>query len=102
VELRVRTEVEAALARYESAQEAVSILETELLGPIRENHSLLQVAYTEGLIDIATLLLLRNQLLDAELDYWDAWERREQARTELASATGRILEGVSLNFGSER
>jgi len=102
VELRVRTEVEAALTRYESAQEAVSILETELLGPIRENHSLLEVAYTEGLIDIATLLLLRNQLLDAELDYWDAWERREQARTQLESATGRILEGVILNFGSER
>jgi len=102
LELQVRVEVEAALIRYDASRQAVSILETELLGPSRENHALLEVAYTEGLIDVATLLLLRNQLLDAELDYWSAWERREQARTELESATGQILQGVVLNSGSER
>ena len=42
------------------------------------------------------------QLLDAELSYWDAWERRERARTNLESATGEILQGVSFGNGSDR
>ena len=101
-ELRIRIEVEDALRTYQSVQREVEILESELLGPIRENQGLLEIAYREGKIDLATLLLLRNQLLDAELSYWDAWERRERARTDLESATGEILQGVSFVNGGER
>ena len=101
-ELRVRVQVENALHSYETARQEVEMLEAEMLDPIRQNQSLLDVAYREGKLDLASLLLLRNQLLDAELAYWAAWERREVARTELASVTGRILEGVELTEGSER
>jgi len=101
-ELRVRVEVENALRAYTSAQREVEILEAEMLGPIRENQGLLEVAYREGKIDLASLLLLRNQLLDAELSYWAAWERREWARTDLESATGEILQGVDFIEGSDR
>jgi cobalt-zinc-cadmium efflux system outer membrane protein len=101
-ELRVRVEVEDALRIYAAAQREVEILETEMLGPIRENQGLLEIAYREGKIDLATLLLLRNQLLDAELSYWAAWERREWARTDLESATGDILQGVDFIEGSDR
>lgn len=101
-ELRVRVEVEDALRVYESAQREVEILESEMLGPIRENQGLLEVAYREGKIDLANLLLLRNQLLDAELSYWAAWERREWARTDLESATGDILRGLDFIEGSDR
>ncbi|MGD2045399.1 MAG: TolC family protein [Gemmatimonadota bacterium] len=101
-ELRVRTEVENALRSYELARQEVETLEAEMLDPIRQNQGLLEIAFREGKIDLASLLLLRNQLLDAELAYWAAWERREAARTELASATGSILEGVELIEGTER
>ncbi len=101
-ELRVRIEVEDAMRVYTSAQREVEILETEMLGPIRENQGLLEIAYREGKIDLANLLLLRNQLLDAELSYWAAWERREWARTDLQSATGDILQGVDFIEGSDR
>lgn len=101
-ELRVRTEVETALLLYESAEREVSLLEAELLGPIRENQRLLATAYREGKLDLSSLLLLRNQLLDAEMSYWDAWERRGRARTELESATGTILDGVSFSNGHNR
>jgi cobalt-zinc-cadmium efflux system outer membrane protein len=100
-ELRVRVEVEDALRAYASAAQEVAILEADMLAPIRENQTLLDVAYREGKIDLASLLLLRNQLLDAELAYWAAWERREVARTGLDSATGEILSGVELIEGSE-
>jgi len=101
-ELRVQTEVENALLLFESAERETALLETELLGPIQENQRLLDTAYREGKIDLANLLLLRNQLLDAELSYWDAWERREGARTGLESATGTILEGITFTNGSDR
>jgi cobalt-zinc-cadmium efflux system outer membrane protein len=100
-ELRVRVEVEDALRAHASAAQEVALLEADMLAPIRENQSLLDVAYREGKIDLASLLLLRNQLLDAELAYWAAWERREVARTGLDSATGEILRGVELIEGSE-
>jgi outer membrane protein TolC len=95
-------EVEDALRVYTSAEREVEILEAEMLGPIRENQGLLEVAYREGKIDLASLLLLRNQLLDAELSYWAAWERREIARTDLDSATGEILRGADFVEGSDR
>jgi len=101
-ELRIQTEVENALLLFESAERETALLEAELLGPIRENQRLLDTAYREGKIDLANLLLLRNQMLDAELGYWDAWERRERARTGLESATGTILEGISFTNGSNR
>jgi cobalt-zinc-cadmium efflux system outer membrane protein len=101
-ELRVREEVESALRAYESARREVALLEAEMLGPIRQNQALLEIAFREGKIDLASLLLLRNQLLDAELTYWEAWERRAIAHTNLAAATGEILEGVDLIEGGER
>lgn len=101
-ELRVAIEVEDALRVYASAQREVQALQSEMLGPIRESQGLLDIAYREGKIDLASLLLLRNQLLDAELGYWDAWERRERARTDLESATGEILQGVPFDHGSDR
>jgi len=100
--LRVRAEVEAALRAYDAARGEVELLEAEMVGPIRQNHELLDIAYREGKIDLASVLLLRNELLDAELSYLSAWERREIARTDLAAATGEILEGVDLIEGGER
>ena len=100
--LRVRTEVEDAVRAYTSARQEVELLESRLLEPIRQNHELLDIAYREGKIDLATVLLLRNQLLDAELSYWDAWERQARARADLSSATGEILRGVSLPNRSDR
>lgn len=101
-ELRVQTEVENALRLLESAERETALLEAELLGPIQENQRLLDTAYREGKMDLANLLLLRNQLLDAELSYWDAWERRERARIGLESATGTILAGITFTNGSDR
>jgi cobalt-zinc-cadmium efflux system outer membrane protein len=95
-EQRVRAEVQDAARAYEAAAREVALLEAELLGPIRQNQDLLEIAYQEGKIDLSNLLLVRNQLLDAELGYWDAWERREWAHTELRSATGDILAPFSI------
>lgn len=88
VSLRVRTEVRDALQAYRSATEEARELETSVLAPARENRTLLEEAYRAGKIGLPSLLLLRNQLLDAELAYWDAWLARRQAWARLRAALG--------------
>ncbi len=49
---------------------------------------LLDEAFRSGKVDLPTLLLIRNQLLDAELAYWDSWLqfRAELIRLDAATA----------------
>ncbi len=89
-ELAIRTEVMAALDAYRSAGEEIRVLEEEVLLPARENQRLLDVAFQEGRIALPTLLLLRNQLLDTELGYWDAWLAARRALVDLQSATATL------------
>lgn len=90
-ELRVRTEVADAVYAYRAASSEAAIFETSVLRPARENSELLETAFRAGKIALPTLLLLRNQLLDAELGYWDAWLARHEALVELDAATSAIL-----------
>jgi cobalt-zinc-cadmium efflux system outer membrane protein len=99
-ENRIRTEVHDAWRTLESAKREVGVLEVSLTSSIRANQGLLETAYREGELDLTSLLLLRNQLLEAEFDYWDAWERRELAHTDLRTATGEILQDIPPADGS--
>src|SRR5690606_29486028 len=69
-ELRIRKEVADAYRAYIAASEEERVFERDVLEPARENQRLLTTAYQAGKIDLPALLLLRNQLLDAELGYW--------------------------------
>ncbi|MEX2465433.1 MAG: TolC family protein, partial [Gemmatimonadota bacterium] len=93
--LRVEADVRDALQRYRTAAEELSIYETSVLEPATRNQDLLETAYAEGKLDLEALLLLRNQLLDAELGYWAAWARHREAWAALRSATGANLEDVT-------
>lgn len=98
VELRIRTEVADAYQAYVTASEEADIFERDVLQPAQQNQRLLEIAYREGKIDLPALLLLRNQLLDAELSYWDAWLVRRQSMVELESATASIGSGLLESF----
>ncbi|MHB1170182.1 MAG: TolC family protein, partial [Longimicrobiales bacterium] len=90
VELEVRTDVISAYRSYVTAAEEARIYETSVLEPARENQELLDTAFRAGKLALPSLLLLRNQLLDAELGYWDAWLALRSALVELQAATGTI------------
>lgn len=92
VALQVRAEVARAAASYETAASEQAILETTVLAPARENRRLLEIAFREGKVGIAELLLIRNQVIDAELEFWEAWLAEREARADLAEA---IAETVS-------
>ena len=86
--LRIREEVHAAVASYESATTEADILASTVLEPARQNRQLLEIAYREGKVGLPVLLLIRNQVVDAELDYWNAWLAAREALANLGEATG--------------
>lgn len=97
-ELAVRAQVAGALAAYRLATEAADVFERDVLLPARQNQDLLDGAFEAGKISLPTLLLLRNQLLDAEFGYWDAWSAQQRALVELQSATATL--GAQINLDS--
>jgi len=88
VESSIRTEVVDAYQRYVSASEEEAVSATSVREPAQFNQALLDEAFRSGKMDLATLLLIRNELLDAELDYWESWLelRLELVRLEAVTA----------------
>ena len=93
VALRIRTEVARAVRSYEMAAAEAAVLENTVLATARENRRLLEIAYQEGKVGLPVLLLIRNQVIDAELEFWDAWLAQREARAALAAATGENVVG---------
>jgi len=90
IELTVRSEVADAYQAYVAASEEEALILDRVLEPARRNQELLDVAYREGAIDLPSLVLLRNQLFDAEIGYWDAWLARRHSLTRLYAAVGDL------------
>ena len=97
VATRVGTDIATAAAAYWSAVEEVDVLEAVVLGPARQNRQLLETAYREGEVGLPVLLLIRNQAIDAELDYWTAWLAEREALAALLEATGDNVRGGSVD-----
>jgi cobalt-zinc-cadmium efflux system outer membrane protein len=90
-ELAVRTQVTDAYRAYRSATEEVQTFERDVLQPARENQRLLDTAFRAGKVGLPTLILLRNQLLDAELGYLDAALAQRRALVGLQAATATLV-----------
>ena len=75
--LAVRSEVGDAYRAYDAAVSALSLYETEALSRIGENFRFIETAYREGKIDLLELVVVQNDLVDAEFSYveslWDYW-----------------------------
>lgn len=93
---RVRNEVARAVVSYRAAAAAAELLHATVLEPARENRARLEAAYREGKVGMPVLLLIRSQVTDAELEYWDAWLAEHLALADLAEATGETVVGLTL------
>lgn len=90
VELAIRTEVMDAYQAFLATSEEHRFFEEDVLQPARANQRLLETALREGKVGLPTLLLLRNQLLDAELSHWDSWLEERLALVALGAATATL------------
>ncbi len=88
--LQVRTDIATTVRALTAANAEVAVFEASVRQPARANSALLEAAFRAGKIALPTLLLLRNQLLDAELGYWQAWFARQEALTLLDAASGAL------------
>jgi cobalt-zinc-cadmium efflux system outer membrane protein len=89
LESSVRSEIAQAYRASSAASEEVETLRSSVIDPATENQRLLEIAYQAGKIGLPTVLLVRGQLLGAQLDYWDAWLAARRARALLAAVTSR-------------
>jgi len=85
---KIRTEVARAVLAYQSAEVEARMLDSTVLAPARENRRLLEVAYREGKVGLPVVLLIRNQVVEAEMEYWNAWLAAREALIDLRSAIG--------------
>ena len=90
-ELRVQQEVREALRSYEAAREEVAVFETSVLDRAAENFQLIETAYREGKIDLLQLVVVQNDLVNAQFSYVDSLENYWLARTALERAVGQDL-----------
>ena len=90
IELTVRSQVADAYQAYVAASEEEALILERVLEPARGNQELLDAAYREGEMDLPSLVLLRNQLFDAEIGYWEAWLARRHSLARLRTAVGDL------------
>ncbi len=86
IEAQVRTEVVTALRAFRTATEEVTVFTTSVLEAAQRHNDMLETAYQAGKIALPTLLLLRNQLLDAQQEYWASWLAQREAWVALEAA----------------
>jgi len=88
MELRVRQDVAAALARFRAATAAASTLQQQVLGTLRENLGLLQRSFEAGKVDWTEVLVFRREFVDTQRDYIDTVTDAQLAAIELDLAVG--------------
>ena len=101
-ELAVRTQVTNAVRAYRTASEEARVFERDVLQPARANQRLLETAYRAGKVGLPTLMLLRNQLLDAELGYGEAWLAARRALVALQASTATLETDLNQNPSGHR
>ncbi|MFQ5684129.1 MAG: TolC family protein [Candidatus Binatia bacterium] len=91
IELRIRQEVGDALRSYEAAITEVEVFETEVLDRAAENFQLMETAYQEGKIDLLRVVVVENDLVNAQFSYVDSLWNYWLARIALERSVGRDL-----------
>ncbi len=85
-----RAEVELALNRYRTAQDAAHVLGGDVLDALQENLKLVTEAYRAGKVDFLQLLIIRREALDARRGYIEALEELNAADAQLKMVVGTL------------
>ena len=89
----VEKEVAEALREYEAARRTVEVFEHDVLARVEENFGFIETSYREGKISLLDLVVVENDLVQAQLSYVDSLTRFRTAEADVERAVGGPLEG---------
>ena len=90
LELAVRREVYAALARYRASRTSAERLGEQVVGGLSDSLELLERSFAAGKIGLAELLVFRGELVASRQEHIEATADAWQARIDLDLAAGRL------------
>ncbi|MBI3796204.1 MAG: TolC family protein [Deltaproteobacteria bacterium] len=80
-----------ALRSYEAASAGVTVFEKDVLAQAQENFQFIETAYREGKIGLFQVVVVQNDLVNAQFSYTDSLSDYWAARTALERALGQDL-----------
>jgi len=84
----IEREVETAFHAYEAARQSVEVFEAEVLDRIEANFRFIEIAYREGKIGLLQLIVVQDDLMNAQLSYVDSLGQFRTAEANLGQAVG--------------
>jgi len=90
----IEQEVSESLRRYDAARRTLAVFEQDVLARVDENYRFIETAYRAGKIDLFQLIVVQNDLVQAQLSYLDSVARFRDAEVDLERAIGLGLEEV--------
>ncbi len=89
-EKEIRKEVAQAVSQWEINRRNIDLFQREVIEQTDENFRLLEAAYRERKIDLPRLLIMENDLVNANQSYLDIMLSLREAAIQIQEVTGEI------------
>ena len=84
----IEKEVKTAFQAYEAARQSIEVFEAEVLDQIDENFRFIEISYREGKIGLFQLIVVQDDLINAQLSYVESLGQFRTAEVNLEQAVG--------------
>jgi outer membrane protein, heavy metal efflux system len=90
LEKEIQKEVNQAINQRETARQSAELFQREIIAQIDENFRLLEAAYRERRIDLPQLLVMENNLVNANQSYLEVLSSLREAAMQIEEVTGEV------------
>jgi cobalt-zinc-cadmium efflux system outer membrane protein len=90
LEKEIKKEVSQALIQWETARQSAELFQRDVMTQIDENFRLIEAAYRERRIDLPQLLVMENNLIDANQSYLEVLSSLREAAIQIEEVTGEV------------
>lgn len=90
LEKEIQKEVNQAINQWETARQNAGLFQREVIEQIDENFRLLEAAYRERRIDLPRLLIMENDLVNANQSYLEVLSSLREAAIQIEEVIGEV------------
>ena len=90
LEKEIQKEVRQALNQRETARQSAELFQREVMEQVDENFRLIEAAYREGRIDLPQLLVMENNLINANQSYLEVLSSLREGAIQIEEVTGEV------------